>query len=175
MRLGKIGFAAVIVGVVGVTGSAVGQAPKPPADAPSTVFGTNFIIKSQADQNFCMQVAPGSAEGRTVNLQPCSSSETQRFTFTHNLDDSNLIIESQGMCIDGRSRKAGDGQAMPVQKCRFGEAWRFAYLSNGTIKDDKNDKCLVIVTAAANAAVTLAACDATKPQHRWIVSKPAAP
>lgn len=166
----RIGVAGVVVAAFAVAGAAQGQTPKPPPDPPSTVFGVNFLIKSQQDANFCIQVTNGTTEGRTISLQTCGGADTQRWVLTHNNDESNLIVDSQGMCLDARSRKGGDGLALPVQKCRFGEAWRFAVLGTGQIRDDKNAKCLQVPGPASNAVVSLADCDAAKPNQKWTLA-----
>lgn len=162
----RIGVAGVVVAIVAVSGLAQGQ-PKPPPDPPSTAFGMNFLIKSQADQAFCIQVTAGNTEGRTITMAQCGTVDNQKWMLTHNNDESNLIVDSVGMCLDGRSRKGGDGLALPVQKCRFAESWRFAYLATGQIRDDKNNKCLGITGAATGAPVALVDCDATKPTQKW--------
>jgi len=134
---------------------------------PTAAHGANFQIKSQIDNNFCIAVAGGTNEGRLITLQQCGSADTQRWAFTWNADESNVIVESQGMCLDGRARKGGDGQSLPVQKCRFGDAWRFTVIASGLIKDLQNKKCLSVPGAAANAAVSLVDCDESKKNDLW--------
>jgi hypothetical protein len=137
------------------------------AQTPTTAHGANFLVKSQLDATFCIQVGAGTNEGRTITLVACGTADTQRWAFTWNADDTNSIVESQGMCLDGRARKGGDGLALPVQKCRFNDAWRFTFTASGLIKDVKNNKCLSIPGAAANVAVSLADCDETKKTQLW--------
>lgn len=171
--LGGVIVAGVAVGLLGLTSrSAEGQARDggPAPASTSTIFGVNFQIKTQMNTGFCMQVATGTAEGRTVTIQACGSADNQRWALTHNGDDTNLIVDSQGMCLDGRSRKANDGLAMPVQKCKFGDAYRYTYASSGLIKDEKNDKCLQVASDGANAPITLAVCDATKKGQQWLIT-----
>ena len=149
------------------TARAAGDAGAPPPATPTTARGANFLIKSQLDANFCVAVATGTNEGRTITLQQCSGADVQRWAFSLNADDTNPIIEAQGMCLDGRARKSGDGLPLPVAKCRFGDAWRFTMTASGLIKDVKNNKCLSIPGAASNAAVSLADCDETKKTQLW--------
>jgi hypothetical protein len=169
MRVARIGFTAVALGVMALTTAAQGQggAPAPP---PSTIHGVNFLIKSQVDNTFCVQVASGTTEGRTITLQTCGAADTQRWAFSNNSDDTNLVLDSQGMCLDGRNRKGNDGLALPVQKCRFGDVWRWSYLSTGQIKDIRNGKCLQVPGAASNANVSLADCDPAKKTQQFLVT-----
>jgi hypothetical protein len=84
------------------------------AATPTTAHGANFLVKSQLDSNFCIQVGSGINEGRTITLVQCGTADTQRWAFTWNADDTNSIVDTQGMCLDGRTRKGGDGLALPV-------------------------------------------------------------
>jgi hypothetical protein len=140
------------------------------ATTPTTQHGANFQVKSQIDNNYCIQVAGGTNEGRTITLQQCGTTDTQRWDFTWNNDDTNLMVDSQGMCLDGRTRKGGDGLAIPVAKCRFGDAWRYTITASGLIKDVRSGACLSVPGASANAAVSLAACDETKKGQLWKLS-----
>ncbi len=94
----------------------------------------------------------------------------RRWAFTWNADDTNLIVDSQGMCLDGRFRTANLGLAMPVAKCGFKEVWRFAYRSLGLIMNVKNNKCLSVPGAVSNAAVSLVTCDDTRQAQLWMLS-----
>ena len=86
------------------------------------------------------------------------------------LGNTNQIIDSQGMCLDGRYRRANDGLPLPVAKCQSGPAWRFVYLGTGLIQDVKNGKCLFVAGAAANAPVWLKDCDTSFAGQRWLVT-----
>lgn len=171
-RFGLAGLAAagVAVALLGATaGPAQGQTDAG-TTPPTTAHGVNFLVKTQLDTSFCVQVAAGTGEGRTITLQQCGGADTQRWAFTWNNDDTNVVVDSQGMCLDGRSRKGGDGLALPVQKCRFGDAWRYSYTSLGQIRDVRNGKCLQVSAAAANAPVTLVDCDSSKKNQLWILA-----
>ncbi len=170
----RIGFAGIVaVALFSVTaGAAEGQITTEAATAtPSTAHGVNFQIKSQLDQFFCVEAAPGTTEGRMITLQQCSATtDAQRWAFTNNSDDTNIVADSQGMCLDSRGRKAGDGLALPVSKCKFTDIWRYAYTSQATIKDIRSGLCLQASTAAANAAVSLATCDPTIKNQLWVLA-----
>ena len=169
MRMIGAGLAVIFVAGVAMADGKEKEREKE-KDPVSTIHGVNFLIKSQVDNSFCVQVASGTTEGRTITLQTCGSADTQRFAFSNNHDDTNVILDSQGMCLDGRNRKPNDGLAIPVQKCKFGEAFRWAYLASGQIKDVKNGKCLQVPGAANNASVSLADCDATKKTQQFLVT-----
>jgi|SoimicmetaTmtLPB_FD_contig_31_1881727_length_1223_multi_5_in_0_out_0_2 hypothetical protein len=138
---------------------------------PTTIHGVNFQIKTQFDTNFCIRVESGTTEGRTLTLQQCAAiDDAERWAFSLQVDDTNQILDSQGMCLDGRYRRANDGLPLPVAKCQSGPAWRFVYLGTGLIQNVKNGKCLFVAGAAANAPVWLKDCDTSFDGQRWLVT-----
>ena len=170
----KIGGLAVAAAAVVLVAPAL-QAGAATADAvttPTTASGSNFLIKTLLDTNYCMAVQPGTAEGRTVTLAACdATSDFQRWGLTQNNDGTNLIIDTQGMCLDARLRTTNQGQTVPVQQCRFGDAWRFTYTVLGQLQEVKNGRCLAVAGAASNAAVVLAPCDETATGQRWKLAR----
>ena len=135
----------------------------------TTIHGTEFKLETLVDQNFCVTTDNGTAEGRETHLQQCGSS-FGLFTFTDNSDGSNLIVDSQGMCLDGRFRTRDAGLPLKVVSCRFSDRFKWSYLANGEIQNALNGLCLRVPGAAANAWVTLGICDASKPEFRWLVT-----
>jgi Ricin-type beta-trefoil lectin domain len=142
-----------------------GPPPAPPP--PTSAHGTNFQVKNGLDNNFCMDVAAGATEGRSLSLNTCSVVPSQRWGFSWNVGETNSIIESQGMCADVRGRRAGDGVAIAVYKCHHAENQKFTFTSTGHIIDLKSNKCLSVPRAGAGVAVFLEDCDETKKQQSW--------
>jgi hypothetical protein len=137
---------------------------------PTTAHGTNFLIKSQVDSNFCIEVANGTSEGRTITLQQCGGADTQRWALPLNSDDTNLIIDSQGLCLDGRFTKGDEGLPLPVAKCGPGKTWRFVFNSAGQLMTARRNLCLSVPGAASNAVVSLEPCDATRLGQLWALA-----
>jgi hypothetical protein len=135
--------------------------------APSTARGSSLLIKSQIDNYYCVEVAGGTASGRAIRLEQCGATDTQRWTFTKDSDGTNLIVDSQGMCLDGRLPRATHLPGMPVNSCRFTSDERYTFLPSGMIKNVSSGRCLSVPGAAANAAVTLNKCDQTKKGEFW--------
>lgn len=142
-----------------------GGAPIPP----SVARGAGLQIKSVADLNFCLQVAAGTADGRAITVQQCGTADNQRFTFSMNKDGSNIIVESAGLCVDGR--RDSNPMVLDVESCKFGDAFRFSVLATGQIKDLKKGQCVTIAGAAANASVTLANCNADDKKQQFKVTR----
>jgi hypothetical protein len=168
------GLAVGIVGVLAIgvgAGSALGAGGRTSAAKLKTsIHGVNFQIKSFDDLNFCMQVESGVLPGRTITLQQCGAVDNQRWAFSLNQGTTNLILDSQGYCIDGRFHAGDEGLARPVNACRFSTEWKFVYLGSSLIEDIANGKCLAVPGAAANTPVSLADCDASKVGQRWLVT-----
>ncbi len=144
--------------------------PPPPPVTPSNVHGAHFLVKNGLDPSFCMDVAAGAAEGRSVTLSPCNAGDSERWDFTWNADGMNAIVDNQGMCVDIRGRHAGDGVAVAVYKCHFGENEKFSVSATGHIREVKTGKCLSVPRAGAGAAVFLEDCDEAKKQQVWTLA-----
>ena len=144
-----------------------GRPAPPPPPPPTTAHGTNFQVKNGLDNTFCVDVAGGVAEARALTLNPCTAAASQRWGFTWNANDTNSIIEAQGMCIDVRGRHAGDGVSVAVYKCHHADNQKFTFTPTGHIQELRSGKCLSVPRAGAGAAVFLEDCDETKKQQNW--------
>jgi hypothetical protein len=153
--------AAVVVGVSSIARPADAALP------PTNVFGAALKVESQIDNSYCIQVDGGTGEGRALSLQQCTSTDTQQWTFTHNANGTNFVVESQGMCLDGHVTKATEGDPMTVAECGITSAWRFTVTPSGLIENLQNHQCLAVPVASANAAVALVPCDETRNGQRW--------
>ena len=165
--LARIGF--VIVTATVALGIPLALAAPPPQPA-STAHGENFLFKSAVDNSFCIDMSPGATEGLNVVLSACGTADTERWALTWNADGSNAFINSQGMCLDARQRKAGDGLAVRAYKCHFGENERWSYNAAGQIVEDHSGLCLSIPAAGAGAQVSFATCESTKNTQIWKLS-----
>ncbi len=137
---------------------------------PSTAHGGGFKIKSAVDYNWCVDVAPGSTPGRPVTLSACSSVATEQWTLTKNSDGSNLLVDSQGMCVDTVGRKANDGIGVKAMNCSFVKTQRFRYTSLGRIQLSGTSTCLSIPRAGLSAPLFLEACSNSNPREVFKLS-----
>lgn len=144
-----------------------GRPQPPPPPPPTTAHGTNFQVKNGLDNGFCMDIAAGVNEGRALSLSTCSAAASQRWAFTWNANDTNSIIEAQGMCVDVRGRRAGDGTAIAAFKCHHGDNQRFTFTPTGHIQELKSGKCLSVPRAAAGVAVFLEDCNEASKNQTW--------
>ena len=169
--------AAVLAAVMVAVGAAViaGTGPAASADTaaavvstPTTAHGTGFQAHNGLDSAFCIDVEPGATEGRPVTLQWCSTVATQRWGLTWNADQTNTIVDSIGMCLDGA--KPQSGVASTVKLCKFGNPWRFTYTSTGLIQSVKTGLCLDVPRAGTDAPVFFSPCDDTKLSQKWRLS-----
>jgi hypothetical protein len=151
------GGSVLVAGSFGSAGS-VGAAGAPLP--PSTAHGENFLFKSALDTNFCIDVAAGSTQGRSVILNQCTSVDTERWALTDNANGTNAIVDSEGMCVDSSGRKLGDGISLEVFDCSFHGHQRFSYTTDGLIQTKEG--CLSVQGAVSGAAVSVVSCDSTK-------------
>ena len=156
--------ATLTIGFVTVIGSsAVAVAVVNSHAALSTAHGEGLQIKSQVDPSFCIDVTAGATQGRALSLSACGGYATQRWTFTKNSDGSNLLVDTQGMCVDTAGRKAGDGVALKVRNCSFANSQRLQFTSAGHLQVSGTTKCVSIPRANAGAAVFLQTCNSSNP------------
>jgi ricin-type beta-trefoil lectin protein len=137
------------------------------AVTPTAAHGVNFLIRTQADITFCIAVVNGTTEGRDLFLQQCGNADNQRWALALNSDDTNPIIDFQGMCVDGHFAKAAPGAALTVAKCESGDNWHFTFTPAGLLQNVKNHMCVAVPIAVTSATVNLEACDATKLTQLW--------
>jgi hypothetical protein len=152
LLVGALGLAASVASL-GSAGAAGMPLP------PSTAHGANFLFESVLDTNFCIDVAPGTTEGRAVTLSACLTADTERWALTENTDGTNAFIDSEGMCLDSTGHKLGDGNPLEVFDCGFRGHERFSYTVDGLIQAKVG--CLSVQAAATGTAVSLAPCDNT--------------
>jgi hypothetical protein len=163
-----VAFAEVMAATVAAFALASSAAPAHAKNFPATtVHGANLLIKSQLDANFCITVGVGLDEGRTITLTQCGLADVQRWAFTWDSDNTNLIVESQGMCLEGHQRRADAGLALSVFRCRPGGTRRFTVWPSGLIENVNSGKCLTVPGAAANVAVSVADCDESDLRQLW--------
>ena len=169
-KMSLVASVMIVCGGVVVAGVARNASGAGAATVPTTIHGVNFMIQSQIDVNYCIQIDNGTQEGRALTLQQCQGQDTIRWALTDNADDTNFIVDSQGMCVDGHFKKANLGLSVTVAKCQTGRVWRFAYTGVGQLMDVQNKKCLSVPGAAANAMVSLQPCDQTMNGQMWRVT-----
>jgi hypothetical protein len=125
--------------------------------------GVNFSIHSTIDPNFCVESAStGGPEGRTVYMSTCVNRDNQHWTFTWDTGNNSVIVGGEGLCLDIRGRKVGDGQPVQIWKCHYGDNQRFTFTASGHLREVKSGKCLDIAQAQQNAAVSINECNETK-------------
>jgi hypothetical protein len=148
--LSRIGLGLAVAGAA-LLNHAEAQAVEP--------HGVNFTIHSQIDPTYCVESAStGGPEGRTVYMSQCVARDSQHWTFTWDAGNNSVIVGGEGLCLDIRGRKAGDGQPVQIWKCHYGDNQKFTYTASGHIKEIKSGNCLDIAQAAQNAAVSINPC-----------------
>jgi Ricin-type beta-trefoil lectin domain len=152
--------AALGIGLVALLGgSAVAVAIVSPHTKPSVGHGAGIQFKAQLNQQYCIEVAPGTTQGRALTLSACSSGSSQRWMLTKNADGTNLFADVQGMCVDTAGRKAGDGVAVKVDNCTFGKTQRFRYTAASHLQLNGTTTCLSVPRANSGVAVFLQTCN----------------
>lgn len=139
--------------------------------AASIIFGANFQIRSQLDNNFCIKVADGTSEGRTLALAQCAGVQTQQWMFTQNRDDTNFLVEAAvGLCVQAERVGNNPSPVVDVAKCGARDE-RFIVTVASQIQSVRRGTCLSVPGAAVAAPLSQAPCDETKKTQLWNFTK----
>jgi hypothetical protein len=175
--------ALVLAAGLSIFASACGGSPPPPAAPPpdsqrgmgehvAQVGGTNFMIRSGLNQQFCFDAkADRAADGTQVQLYSCSGREQQRWTFVDQPDAKIMITGIGGLCLDVRGRKAGDGTPLQLWQCANAPNQMFRHESDGRIREVGNGKCLTTTNLQNGSALTIDECDRNNGGQVWVLSK----
>ena len=165
----RLGALIGLVAVVALCVAGLARASRGTANAvlpQNTAHGANFLIESQIDNSYCIQVDGGTGEGRGLTLQQCGTTDTQRFTLTWRADGLTNLIDSQGMCIGVTDRT----QPPLTAFCADTSAFRLTVPPSGQFHFQRTNWCLSVPGASANAAVTLAKCSDTAKGQQWKIA-----
>jgi hypothetical protein len=166
-----LGLLALIAGGVGAsmlvaTGSSAQVRPQtttvtfPPGPA-----GVNFTLHPDADQNFCVSNVTGGQ--LALSIQECSPVDSQHWTFAQSVDNSSVIIDGNGQCLETAAKPNKPAQANP---CSFQTPEHFVYKGNtGKIQTIKGNLCLQDAQAADNAALFFTTCVKGLVTQVWVI------
>jgi hypothetical protein len=166
-----LGLLALIAGGVGtstlvVTGSAAQVRPQTTTTTfPRSPQGVNFTLHTDADQEFCVSNITGGQLG--LSVQECSPVDSQHWTFAQSADNSAVIIDGSGQCLEAAAKPNKPAQANP---CTFESPEHFVYKGNtGKIQTVKGNLCLQDAQAADNAALFFTACVKGLVTQVWVI------
>lgn len=166
-----LGLLAFVAGGAGAstfvaTGSSAQVRPQTTTTTfPSSPQGVNFTLRTDADQSFCVSNITGGQLG--LSIQQCAPVDSEHWTFAQSLDNSAVIIDGSGQCLETAAKPNKPAQANP---CSFQTPEHFVYKENtGKIETVKGNLCLQDANAADNAALFFTACVKGLVTQVWIV------
>ncbi len=115
--------------------------------------GENFTVHTSVDPNYCFTDIP--QDGRPSSLAQCIVNDEMRFTFAQATDNSSVVVDGSGQCLQAGKKPNVDAEFTP---CTFSTAERFLYTAKGQVKTESGNLCLQDAQAAQNAAVFFAPC-----------------
>ena len=128
--------------------------------------GTNFTIHTSADTNFCLSYV--AAEGRPTSIQPCADNDTQHWTWAQSADNSSVIVDGGGQCLEAAAKANKDAEVNP---CTFLSPEHFLFKGAGQIETVSGKLCLEDAQATGDAAVSFVACVKGLPSQVWDLSR----
>jgi hypothetical protein len=132
--------------------------------------GTDFVLHSEADQNFCLDDVPSPDNPASeASVSQCAVRSDQDWTFADAADGSVVIIGgADGKCLDF-SAKVSSPVSMTAGT--FGMAEHFFYSRKGQIESTSGKKCLQAAVAAQNAQVFITTCKKDITRQIWVLSR----
>jgi Ricin-type beta-trefoil lectin domain len=151
-----LGGSALMVNALAVGGSeALVRSDVTAAKYPPGPQGVNYTIHTSADPNFCFTNMPVPDLNRATSIQQCAANDTQHWTWAQSADNSSVLVDGGGQCLEAAKKANKLAQANP---CTFLTPEHFLYTEQGQIKTVSGDLCLQDAQATSNAAVTFASC-----------------
>lgn len=127
--------------------------------------GVNFTLHPDADQNFCLSNITN--DQLALSMQQCNTVDSQHWTFAQSKDDSSVIVDGSGQCLEAASKPNKLAQANP---CSFEAPEHFVYNeNNGQLRTVSGKLCLQDAQAADNAAVYFTTCVKGLVTQIWVI------
>jgi hypothetical protein len=167
--------AAVIIGVVmlAITGSALwavqsgAVTPQAKTKFPAGPQGENFTVHTDADQGFCAEDVP-SSEATALSVQQCAARDTQRWTLAQSSDNSSVIIDDSGQCMEFGGAAMASAKLTP---CTFKTPEHFLYSATGQIETTNGKFCLQADQSAAGASIKMPKCVVGLVTQEWVLGR----
>jgi hypothetical protein len=177
-RLGRrgtitgLGLAALVASGVGASilvagGSeaAVRQQTTTTTTYPASPQGVNFTLHTDADQNFCVSNVTNGQLG--LSIQECSAVDSFHWTFAQSADNSAVLIDGSGQCLEAAAKPNKLALANP---CTFQTPEHFLYKGNtGKIETVNGKQCLQDAAAADDAALYFTSCVKGLVTQIWVI------
>jgi hypothetical protein len=173
-----------LVGCISALLAACASAPPPPAAPPPDsqrgmgehvvpVGGTNLLIRSGLNQQFCFDMkADKAADGTQVWLYQCDPrKENQRWVFSDQPNGEITITGIGGLCLDVRGHKVGDGTPLQLWQCANQPNQKFRHENDGRIREVATGKCLTSANLSSGAPLTIDECDRGNGGQVWVISR----
>ena len=167
-----LGFLALVIGGVGTgaimaSGSAahVRQLATTTTTYPPGPQGVNFTLHTDADQNFCLSNITGGELG--LSIQECAANDSQHWTFAQSADNSSVLVDGNGQCLEAAAKPNKLAQANP---CTFQTPEHFLYKdSTGKLETVSGKLCLQYAVAADNASLYFTSCVKGLVTQIWVI------
>jgi hypothetical protein len=148
--------------VVGGTGGAQVRQQTTAKTYPPGPQGTNILLETKADLNFCLSNVV--VEGRPTSIQQCSAIDSQHWTFAQSADNSSVLVDGGGQCLEAPAKIGKPAQANP---CTFLTPEHFLFKDDGELQTVSGKLCLEYAVATTDAAVFFVPCDKTQITQMW--------
>jgi hypothetical protein len=134
----------------------------PPGEQPN---GSQLIIESQVDSNFCLANTPAPANpAYETSMSQCAAQPIQQWMFADAEDGSVVLIGNTGQCLGLPSKV---GSPVTMTPCTFKGTERLFFTPTGQIESTSGKKCLEAAQAAQDALVYADTCQPNVRTQFW--------
>jgi|HubBroStandDraft_5_1064220.scaffolds.fasta_scaffold364991_2 hypothetical protein len=133
---------------------------------PPGPHGSDTSMHTESDTNFCLSDI--AAEGRPTSIEQCAPNENLEWMWAQSADNSSVIVDSEGQCLQASSKSDKDAK---VEPCTFQTPEHFLYKNDGQIETVSGSLCLEAAAASENAAVLFAKCDKKNTNQIWTLTR----
>lgn len=135
------------------------------------VAGANHVIRSQSNQNLCLDVRGGqAAANQEVEAYSCSFNPNQRWSFVDQPNNSSNITGIGGLCLDVHGGSTADGARVDEFPCGSDKPNQtFRYHQNGHIREVQSNKCLTVNPISSGSPLFLQTCDPLNQGQYWVI------
>ncbi len=135
------------------------------------VAGANRVIRSQSNQDLCLDVkGDKAAANQEVQVYTCHFKENQRWNFVDAPNGASNIQGIGGLCLDVQNASTADGSRVHEYPCGNDKPNQtFRYHQNGHIREVQSNKCLTVNPIASGSPLFLQSCDPLNQGQYWVI------
>jgi hypothetical protein len=129
--------------------------------------GTDFVLHTYSDINFCLSQVPQPEGESPLSISQCALNSSQYWFFAQLPNGAVGIIDGTGQCLQN---VGGASLAVAVDPCTLSGKQQFFYTETGQVTTTNGKFCLEYAAASQNASVHMQKCSVGPNAQIWKLS-----